>query len=160
MRIMRRWAIGLAQGAELLRTASLVRVRTKVARSFTTRARRDASPMCPCSALISGHSQRLRWRCSSQLIHASSTAGPPPRPTNGELQHDVDVLVEGTPLPDARRALCTYVALLRIVSELAACARCWMPCCNNCRCNAPSTQPLQCPGRGPLQCPGLWGSGP
>ena len=110
MALVRLWAAGLARGAVLLRTTSLAHIKRRGAISFFARARLAASLVRPGSAQISGDSPRPRWRCSSQLIHGSLTAGPPSRPAHPELQHEVDVLVEGTPLPDNRRALCPCFA--------------------------------------------------
>ena len=142
---MRWWAAALARGAMLLRNPAPSHTRLTVARNLITLGCRNASPVRSYQARVTGHSQRLRWRGGSHLMSASLTAGPASQAAPLELQHDVDVLVEGTPLADKWRAVCTCVAVQFLKSQLTARALRWLPCSIACCSDAPTAQPMHPP---------------
>lgn len=120
---MQRGVAGCARAVALLRT-QFVRPTSEAARSYAHAARPHAAVPCFTPARAAAHVRTRSWRVGSQLIHASPTAPQPSQPADGDLDHDVDVLIEGTPLsldrcaadetgPAAARVRCVAKAVCR-----------------------------------------------
>lgn len=121
---MQRWAAGFARAAALLKQMPALQT-TSRSRCSVCAAQQIVTPRRSSAARVTRQCQRRSWRCGSQLVHASTLVSEPPQPADGELTHDVDVLIEGAPLPLDRCA-----AEWSAIRDTLCCTVCLQGCCS------------------------------
>ena len=128
LRIMPKWVAGIVRALALFRTPSSQMRRSRVSCSSTRVPQVYATPRRSITARTRSQCQRRSWHCGSQLIHAGSVVPQAPQPADGELDHDVDVLVEGAPLSLDRCAASSSAARRCFVARLVCKRAVITPC--------------------------------